>query len=57
MITNLDLANGPTDTIRRKYVNEKFIPKDALIDMNQKPIVNVLSPVDEGDAANKTHVD
>ena len=55
-ISNLGSAQGPTDAVR-KYVNEKFIRKDTLIDMNQKPIKNVLPLVDEGDAANKSYVD
>jgi len=54
---NLSSAQGPNDAVRKKYVNEKFIRRDAPIDMKHKAIKNVLSPVDEGNAANKSYVD
>ena len=56
-IVNLGKAQGPKDAVRRKYVNERFFKKGDPIDMNQKEIKNVLSPVDGGDAATKGYVD
>jgi len=45
-------ANESNSEVRKKYVNEKFIRKGAPICMKQKPGKNVLTLVDEGDAAN-----
>jgi len=56
-ITNLGSLQGPMDAVRKKYVNERFFQRDALVDMDQKPIKNILAPVDEGDAATKGYVD
>jgi len=52
-MSGLGKAQGPKDAVRRKYVNERFFKKGDPIDMNQKAIKNVLSPVDGGDAATK----
>ena len=43
--------------MRRKHVNESFFKKGDPIDMNQKAIKNVLSPIEEGDAATKSYID
>jgi len=56
-IVNLGKAQGPTDAVGQKYVNERFFKKNDPIDMNQKAIKNVLSPTEEGDAATKGYVD
>ena len=39
-ISNLGLPQGPNDAVKRQYGNEKFIRRDAPIDMKQKPIKN-----------------
>jgi len=52
-IANLGKVQGPKDTVRRKYVNERFFKKGDPIDMNQKTLKNALSPIEEGNAATK----
>jgi len=56
-ITNLGSGQTPTNAVRKKYVNEKFLKKGVPVDMQKKAIKNVLAPVDEGDAATKGYVD
>ena len=56
-IANLGKAQGPKDAVRRKYVNERFFKKGDPIDMNQKTLKNVLSPIEKGNAATKGYVD
>jgi len=56
-ISNFGSPQDPKDAVRRKYTNEKFFQGDAPIDMEKKPIKNVLSPVDEGDVATKAYCD
>ena len=56
-ITNLGSGQSSTDAVRKKYVNEIFFKKGSPVDMQNNPIRNVLAPVDEGDAANKSYVD
>jgi len=57
VISNLGRSAEPNSAVRKKYVKEKFLQKGAPIDMCQKSIRNVLPPVDDGDAANKSYVD
>jgi len=45
------------DAVRKKYVNEKFSKRGDLIDMENNPIKNVLSPTEEGDVGMKGYVD
>ena len=56
-ITNLGSGQTPTDAVRKKYVNEKFFKKGVPVDMQNNPIKNILTPVDEGDAATKGYID
>jgi len=56
-IVNLGSQQGPMDSARKKYVNEKFFKRGNPIDMDQKAIKNVLTPTEEGDAATNGYVD
>jgi len=37
-ISNPRSVRGPTDAVRKKFVNERFLRKEAPIDMNQKAV-------------------
>jgi len=56
-ITNLGSGQTPTDAVRKKYVNEKFLKRGGPVDTQNNLIKNVLAPVDESNAATKGYVD
>jgi len=54
--SNLGSAQGPMDAMRRKYINEKVFSKRRSDWYGEKSNKKVLSPVDEGDAANESYI-